>query len=115
MFYSELLKGEKLRYAVAPVRISKLDRVYVSIRGFVNTSSTHHRGREESPSGDAYEHATKHSTVLTYLRDDILFVERVGELFTVYHEIGDGEWLWARSIRTGAYGFLLAECVRCVV
>ena len=43
--------------------------------------------------------------------EDILYFEKVGEQFRVFHEVGEGEWLWAQSCSTNEYGLLLAECV----
>ena len=41
-------------------------------------------------------------------------MNKVGERFRVFHEVDDGEWLWAQSYETGDCGLLAAECVVCI-
>jgi hypothetical protein len=48
--------------------------------------------------------------------DIVLYFENVGEMFRVFHEVGErGEWFWAQRGYSNEHGLLLAECARLVV
>lgn len=93
MFYSELVKGEKLLNPIAPPIVCKLERTYLSIKPYTSVSAHFKSNNSWSCS------------------EDILYVNRPGERFRVFHEVDDGEWLWAQSYETGDCGLLAAECV----
>ena len=195
MYYSELVKDEKLVNPVAPAVVSRLERTCIAIK-------TYHKKKEQAPppsqgseelaatkSRSSQEIAEKvasssvsrsnsssnsagggssgpdlhyaHNAVIANKRDsdeveyneddeepqiddlvveeeadeeeeeveeddqlvdeyeyddDILYIESLGELFRVYHQIGEqNEWLWAQSYRTNECGVLQADCVKFVV
>lgn len=110
MYYSELVKGEKLMYPVEPDVIRRMDSVYVSVKS-----------REEiSSSSSSSNSTTTSSNSMVALVDDqlrnVLNVEKPGMLFKAFHECGEqGQWLWAQSLATSECGLLPLECVRRVV
>ena len=108
MYYSELVKGEKLMYPVEPDVIRRMDSVYVSVKS-----------REEISSSSTNS-TTSTSNSMVALVDDqlrnVLNVEKPGMIFKVFHECGEqGQWLWAQSLATSECGLLPLECVRRVV
>ena len=176
MYYSELVKDEKIANAIAPPVVCRIERTCISVKPHLkhkpnsnspdddeekirleskkvdqiisksnqelnnNTSSSVSRSNSSSNSiGDQKEaisdtfssiSKTKNDTdidehevdvILDELDDyeyqeDILYFDKAGELFKVFHEVGDqGEWYWAQSYRTNECGLLLAECVEFVV
>lgn len=98
MFYSELVKGEKLLNPIAPPIVCKLERTYLSIKPYATVS-----GHFKSTTYNNWS-----------CSEDVLYVTRPGERFRVFHEVDDGEWLWAQSYETGDCGLLAAECVVCI-
>ena len=115
MYYSELVKGEKLENPIAPIRVCKLERTYLSIKPYSNYQQNHlsalsrnqiriNRNLNETNSKNNQSNYWNNS-------EDILYFDRIGERFKVFHEVGEGEWLWAQSCRTNEFGLLYAECV----
>lgn len=103
MFYSELVKGEKLMYPIEPDVVRRPDSVYVSVRA----------ATDEAVVTDG---ACQMMALVDGEPRNVLPVDRVGLLFRVWHECGDeGQWLWAQSYETHDYGLLPAECVKRVV
>jgi len=43
--------------------------------------------------------------------EDIIYFDKVGERFRVFHDVEEGDRLWAQSSETGESGLLLAESV----
>jgi hypothetical protein len=102
MYYSELVKDERLLQPIAPDKVCKVEKHYVSTKIF---SSVH-----------VFANSDYGLINESYCSDDILFIDRVGQLFKVYHEVGDdGEWLWAQCLDKKEFGLLMADCVKCVV
>lgn len=111
MYYSELVKGEKLLSPIAPPRICKLERTYVSIKPFPRLN----KAQEPNIS---ISNRLNDTNILNYWNnseEDILYFDELGELFRVYHEVGEGEWYWAQSCKTNEFGLLYADCVEYVV
>jgi hypothetical protein len=98
MFYSELVKGEKLLNPIAPPVVCKIEKTVLSIRPHTRRTSVGHRFRCSGSNDWGGS-------------EDILYFDKVGERFRVFHEVEDGEWLWAQSSETGESGLLLAESV----
>lgn len=110
MYYSELVKNEKLLYPIPPPKVCKLERTYVSIKKYPRDQA-----KEQTIMLSQNDINVSIESGLTFGLNDVLYIEKLGELFRVYHEIGEGEWYWAKSCETDEYGLLLAECVRYVV
>lgn len=113
MYYSELVKGEKLMYPIEPDVIRRADSVYVSMRA-------------------ASSSVRPIALVEDQLRN-VLTVDRPGLVFRVYHECSSAntadeqtttassdqqqqpQWFWAQSMTTNECGLLPSECVKRVV
>lgn len=101
MHYSELVKDERLLEPVPPCRVCQLEKIYVAVKLFTRPSRV--------------DFDLIKNLDLVQEEDDILYIDRMGELFRVYNEIGDGEWMWAQSCTSAEFGLLKADCVRYVV
>jgi hypothetical protein len=100
MYYSEIVKDERLLVPIAPTKIHRLDKTYVSIKTF-NLNDTN---------------LISDTSMINFCQEDILAISKRDELFKVYHEVGDcGEFYWAQSLSSKQYGLLLADCVKHVV
>ena len=147
MYYSEIIKGEKLTCPIAPPVIERVERTYVSTKPHIKKNNTNMKDDEcasfkkkskKSSSGNSsnyngsdldvemedeeeQEQDEEEEDNATYeypLVDDdiVLYFENVGEMFRVFHEVGErGEWFWAQRGYSNEHGLLLAECVRLVV
>lgn len=111
MYYSDLVKGEKLVHPIEPDIIQRPDSIYVSVRpsvASVPTTTTNTTTTTTSPQAQVV-------LVEEQLRQ-VLTVDRVGIVFRVWHECGErGQWLWAQSYATNEFGLLPIECVKRVV
>jgi hypothetical protein len=151
MYYSELVKGEKLLHPVVPPIVRKLDRTFLSIKPYPNFNTTNQTLNKIQYSG--YNIALNANSVANYNansshmirntmsnssshnenlnlhvnnneqlaasngwnnNEDILYFDKIGERFKVFHEIDDSEWLWAQSCETNECGLLNADSVICV-
>ena len=90
MFYSELVKDEKLLYPLAPSIICDLYRTYISIEPYLKEMTSD-------------------------FNEEILYHDQIGQLFHVYHEIGEGQWYWAKSCDNNEYGLLFSQSVKQIV
>jgi len=147
MYYSEIIKGEKLAYPIAPPVIERVERTYVSIKPHIKKKNNTINMKDDDDECGSFKKKTKKSSSgnssnyngsdldvemdddeeqeqeqeETYeypLVDDdiVLYFENVGEMFRVFHEVGErGEWFWAQRGYSNEHGLLLAECVRLVV
>jgi hypothetical protein len=114
MYYSELVKGEKLETPVMPQRICRLERTYLSIKPYhFNQLSTLSRNQNRILYKKKPNELNRNSIQSAYWNngEDMLFFDKIGERFKVFHEVDDGEWLWAQSFKTNEIGLLNSECV----
>ena len=100
MYYSELVKGEKLLNPIPPPIVYKLERTCLSIRPYPSPKFHSQYFLHNTNVGNEWNNS-----------EDILYFENIGERFRVFHEIEDGEWLWAQAYSTNECGLLLAECI----
>ena len=127
MFYSELIKGEKIQYPIAPQLIERIESTYISVKPhLMKTSNQTYDNEFKTKSKLVSIQMSSSSTTSSFNEcsdvdgenDDeiILYFERVGENFRVFHQVGEqGEWYWAQRCDTNEYGLLLADCVKQVV
>lgn len=101
MHYSELVKSEKLLEPVSPCRVCHLEKTYVAVKELIRPSRV--------------DFDLIKNLDIMHEEDDILYIDKIGELFRVYNEIGDGEWMWAQACKNGEFGLLKADCVRYLV
>jgi len=87
MFYSELVKDEKLLIPIVPPVVYKVERTFLSVRSHCRRSDWNNN------------------------EDNVLYFNSAGERFKVFHEVEDGEWLWAQAISSGESGLLPANSV----
>lgn len=98
MYYSELVKGEKLLYPIEPETITRMDGVYISVK-MVASQTVNLR-----------------SAIVDEEVRNVLAVDQVGLLFRGFHECGnEGQWLWAQSMKNNEFGLLAVDCVKRVV
>lgn len=114
MYYSELVKGEKLLESLPPSRVCHLEKFYVSIKTFNKPIRTETNKIEFDLIQNLENNNNINNNNYTE-EDDVLNIDKIGELFKVYSEISDGEWLWAQSCKNNEFGLLKADCVRYVV
>lgn len=107
MYYSELVKGEKLIHPIAPPVMCHLERVCISIKAYPLKPAS---DPDLSTSSGALELANSSSN-----SEDILYFDSVGQLFRVFHQVGEGEWLWAQSFETNDCGLVYSKCVEFIV
>ena len=113
MYYSELVKGEKLENPIGPLRICRLERTYLSIKPYSNYQLNHTNVNNIK----ALQIKLNDSPIRNHRQfnwnstEDLLYFDKIGERFRVFHEVGDGEWLWAQSYKTNDFGLLNADCV----
>jgi hypothetical protein len=127
MFYSELIEGEKIQYPIAPNLIERIESTYISIKPYLMKKSNQKYGNQIKTksklvsiqmSSSSTSSSFNESSDLDLENDDeiILYFERVGEIFRVFHQVGEqDEWYWAQRYDTNEYGLLLADCVKQVV
>jgi hypothetical protein len=117
MYYSELVKDERLIFPLAPERVCRLEKTYVSIKIYEPESLAAQQADQNLAASSSSSSSSALPPLPTSLSnsEDILYIKKLNERFIVFHEIGDGEWLWAQSYDTNECGLLLAECVKCVV
>jgi hypothetical protein len=112
MYYSELVKDEKLLCPIEPERISRIESVYVSVRVLNKEDQIRLRASTRTSSQvNGEDNNSSNSS------NPILEIESVGLFFKVYHEVDDeGEWLWAQSVKChNRYGLLNSGYVKRVV
>lgn len=100
MYYSELVKGEKLLNPIPPPIVYKLERTCLSTRPYPSPKFPQDQLSNNISPDNEWSNS-----------EDILYFNNIGERFRVFHEIEDGEWLWAQALSTNECGLLLAECV----
>jgi hypothetical protein len=117
MYYSELVKGEKLENPIPPNRICKLERTYLSIKSYSNNQYNNINKSKlkylniHNTNNNNNNNSSSNQTNYWNNSEDILYIDKIGERFKVFHEVNDGEWLWAQSFKTNEYGILNADCV----
>ncbi|CAF0797275.1 unnamed protein product [Brachionus calyciflorus] len=107
MHYSELVKGEKLLEPLPPSRVCHLEKFYVCIK-------LYNRPKQSNANKIEFDLIQNLDNNNYTDDDDILYIDKIGELVRVFYEIGDGEWFWAQSCSTNEFGLLKADCVRYV-
>ena len=105
MYYSELVKGEKLIYPVAAPILCRLERICISVKPYP---------LGDKPSSDPDLSASSAIVDLNN-SEDILYFNRTGQLFRVFHQVGEGDWLWAQSFDTNECGLLYSKSVEFIV
>ena len=121
MFYSELVKDERLQYGVAPARITRLERtavareLYKRNRSKTNRSDGEEIDDDENDDNEDNDDITDNEYGDNEDDDEVLEIVSIGEVFTVHHTVNnDDKWLWAESRRSGKVGLLLAERVKVI-
>ena len=115
MYYSELVKGEKLLNPVAPPIACRLEKTYLSIKAFKNSSNQKSKSQLSLISNTCHRGGEEALNCCWDNSEDILYVEQVGQRFRVFHEIDEADWYWAQCYETNECGILFADCVVPVV